>query len=91
MGAAYAIKKEGSEFTKCLETNGYESLKDEVNSWSGGEKGAFFEWNPNKMDSLTGYILKYFTPTCLILAFAQNTSSLSKDLESNTLEVEIYG
>lgn len=43
------------------------------------------------MDSLTGYILKYFTPTCLILAFAQNTSSLSKDLESNTLEVEIYG
>lgn len=41
------------------------------------------------MDSLLGYILKFFTPTCLILAFAQNTKTFATDLEKNTLEVEI--
>jgi len=76
-----------------LATNGYEALKDEVNSWTGGDKEEpkFFDLHPNRMDSLMGYILKFFTPTVLILAFAQNTSSLADDLEKHTLEVEIYG
>lgn len=89
VGAAYAVKTEGCEFTVCLSTNGYETLKEDVNSWSEGEKPGFVDCNPYKMDSLMGYTLKYFTPTCLILAFAQNTSSFRKDLEANTLEVEI--
>eukprot|EP00801_Mesodinium_rubrum_P001832 Mrub_01832.p1 GENE.Mrub_01832~~Mrub_01832.p1 ORF type:complete len:608 (-),score=58.47 Mrub_01832:133-1728(-) len=92
--AASATMKEGGEMTKGLSINGYESLMQEVNGWSeGGENkdAQFFEFNPNKMDSLMGWTLKYFTPTCLILAFAQNTKSLSDDLAANTLEVEIYG
>lgn len=89
IGAAYACKTEGCDFAVCLSTNGYEALKDEVNSWSEGDKQSFVTCDPNKMDSLMGYILKYLTPTILILAFAQNTSTLSKDLEKNTLEVEI--
>jgi hypothetical protein len=62
-----------------------------VNGWSGQTEAdaKLFEFNPNKMDSLMGYTLKYFTPTCLILAFAQNTKTLLDDLEANTLEVEI--
>jgi len=43
-----------------LETNGYEALKDEVNSWTGGDAVVhkFFDLHPNRMDSLMGYILK---------------------------------
>jgi len=53
--------KEGGEMSKGLSINGYDALMHEVNGWSeeGESKDAkFFEFNPNKMDSLMGWTLK---------------------------------
>jgi len=59
--AASATMKEGGEMSKGLSINGYDALMHEVNGWSeeGESKDAkFFEFNPNKMDSLMGWTLK---------------------------------
>jgi hypothetical protein len=92
---AKTLSKENSDINKGIAINGYEALMQEVNGWSSEsetqEPPKLFDFHPNKMDLLMGYVLKFFTPTCLILAFAQNTKTLSADFTANTLEVEIYG